>query len=371
MKYNNFCKNIKKDDVKDVYNDILFSIKKGAFKDEEKERIRSFCRNNINNITYTESEQLIYEYYTNIILKNMHFDGCVDEDDVRVIVQYIALKKLKDMNIKACFRILPSSLYVIKYGLRSVSSCLSMPDGSSIIYLKDSSFKKTLESDKSFNKDGMFWLIDNICHEISHAHQNHIMVNTKEIESKQVLLWIKENLIDSYDPLYYYVNYKNMHIERDADIEGHKMSIDCISKYFNYFGSKFIRQLEYNALDYIRDTKHLQHLSPKTSYKIGADAISIMDDYMDTIAIKHPSVIYQKLSIQYNLDGTRRSSKELCDEYWMKKAKLKKTCLTRTVYDQKLEILNDLYDYLISSAKEKEIYIQYERNKVKRLKCHN
>jgi hypothetical protein len=355
-KYNNFSKSKGDINVGNVTSTLVATVDKGAYLDKDKEAIRKYCQEAINTVTYTADEEKIYEYYMHNIMRNLHYDGGITPEDVSTIIQYLSLRKIKELDLRTHFEIVPDYLYTIKYGLTSISSCRSRRDGSSAIYLRKSLFKSVLEKDY-FDESKLFYLLETIYHEIVHAEQNDMVCQQcPDIQSKEVLLWLKETIIDDYDPKYYIKNYKNLYTERDANIRSRYMAIDTFNKHFHYFRQRFIDQMSRDAFDYRADTRYLRHLDPLKGYKAEGEAAYIIDGYIDHIAKKYPQAIGNQIAIQYNLDGTRRNSKELNDEYWFKKHLIQTTYSAGTpIYESKIKELQELYDYLIWGAKEQEL----------------
>jgi hypothetical protein len=370
---NNFgCKDVISN-LDDITKETLSLVSMGAYKDCDQDFICDYCRHSINSIIYTEDEQKIYNFYMNKVFKSRYFDDQIDESDIRTTIQYLALKKIKDLNLTVHFEILPDYLYTLKYGLMRVSSCKNEKNGSSVIYLRNSLFNRPLTGKDYFDYQKYFDLLELVYHEIIHSYQNHLMCEqlASGIESKNVLMWIKENIIDDYDGPYYFKNYKNMYSKCEANVKSKFMTLDAINDHFSYFGLKFIKKEEQDALDYYYSTLDLQHLDPKMKYKKENLADYVIDSYIDEIALNYPNIIYEKLGIQYQRDGKRRSWNDLTSEYYTKKLSIQSTYKEGTKeYCDKMESLRDLYDYLIWSAKEKEAEAKHNQDEkiIKKIK---
>lgn len=354
--YNNFChqkieSNI---DLKASTAEALSVIERGAHLASEKNFISYYCKIFINKITYTEDEQLIYNFYIDNIIKKKHFNGELKEADIRLFTQYLSLKQIHDLNLRTHFEILPDYLYTLKYGIFSSCSCHSFKDGSSIIYLRDQMFRKILDRGHFLDPERLYTLFEHIYHELRHAKQTDIIHNEliTGINSKEVLMWIKENIIDHYDPIYYYRNHNDMFRERDADIKAKFKAIDTIKEHFNYFDAEIIENFNKKALDYYQNTIELVHLDPQGGYRTSGEATEVIDSYFDRIVLKYPKYLPTALFIQYNPDGQKKNSSDIVAQYNNEIINFKED-------SEALGVFYDLYDYLIRSAN------NYDLNSVK------
>lgn len=359
-KHNNFIKSKAIGDLNELTAKALYVINDSRFKNaDQKKIIKEYCIGSINNITYTEDEETIYNFYFDNILRNRDFEGEVTENDVRVIIQYFSLKKLKELNINAHFEVYRDTLYTLKFGLLSTSCCQSFKDGSSIINFRNSLFKKAIDEENSFNQEKLFSLLEIAYHEIIHAKQNDMIhkQHNSQIEDKQVLLWIKENMIDDYDPMYYMKNCEDMFIERDACTQSGFLAIDTFRKHFSCVSSIFLYEKEKELLEKYYEEKNMMNPIPLTNYPNQHKTIEEIDSYIDSIAIDYPVYVYEILGIQYNKNGERRNEKELSEEYYSKKSLIESTYQKGTkLYYDKINTLDELYNYLIWGAKEAEMY---------------
>lgn len=351
-KYNNFS-----NDIMSQTSELSQCVDKGAYSDNEKVAIREYCHGAVDSITYTDDEKKVYEYYMSLIMQNLQFDGQVMPIDVTTIVKYLARKEIKEANYNAQFEIVPDYIYMVKYGKSKIKTCPDKNDGSTCIHMRKSLINSVLQ-DGAIDQCKMLYLLESIYHEMSMIYQDNL-INQQchgDIQSKAVLFWLKEKIISRYDSCYCQKNYKNLYAERDANIQSKYRALDAASKYFRYFGLRFISDKRKDALDYLYDKEHLKHLDPATNYKVESDAEYVVDDYIKCIAKNYPQAVVNYLSIQYNDDGTMRSSKELDAEYWTKKRNLQTQYATdTTIYQYKLKQLQELYDYLIWKAKEEEL----------------
>lgn len=362
-KYNNFCyndmkANIELDGLKET---ALLLIAKNNLNEEEENFIRKYCEQAIDNVTYTEDEQIIYNFYIKNIIQKLYYNNQVKELDIRVVFQYLMLQKVKDLNIDIHFKILPDDLYSLEFGEKSRKKSLccftDKNESNPTIYIRNSLFSQVFEEKNYLSKGKLMTLFSFIYHEIRHAKQDDIIKQQLKtgIESKEVLIWIKELFLRNHDSNYYYNNYEHYHRECDADLESLFMTFDTLKEYFNYFGQAFIDKVYQKLIAYYNSTRKLHHLTPLENYKSSDDAIDVIDSYIDLIAPYNSEYIYKYLSIQYDSNGQRRSSTDLISEYDNKKQLLEKMHSNDSkLYISKLEALDDLYNYLILGAKEKE-----------------
>ncbi|MDD2203189.1 MAG: hypothetical protein PHT75_00590 [Bacilli bacterium] len=348
--------------IGEITSKVLGIINDNRFKSKDQRQfIREYCIGVIDDITYTDDEKTIYDFYFDKILRNRHFDGEITEDDIRVIIKYFSKKKIEELKIKASFETYKDVVYTLKFGLISLSSCKSFNDGSSVINFRNSIFKKAIDKENGFNQENLFDIIELSYHEIIHAFQNDMICKQRfsQIESKNVLLWIKENIIADYDPSYYMKNYNNTFVERDACMKSKLLTIDTLRNHFSCISSIFLYEKEKETLEEYYDIHSKVDLSFPASNKRMISYAEKTDLYIDAIAKKHPEYIYNSLSIQYDKNGERRNEGELSDEYYSKKALLKTTYEEYTkLYRDKLKELEELYNYLILSAKEKEMDVR-------------
>ncbi|MDD4298281.1 MAG: hypothetical protein PHS98_01430 [Bacilli bacterium] len=362
-KYNNFCKHKPIDDMENSTDKVLSLIEKTELEVHEKDYIGDYCRSCINNITYTEEDQTIYDFYIKNIIKYLNAEGKITKDDLRTVIQYLMLKKVKDLNLNACFRALHTCVFSFKYSPNCDSFFITKVDGQSVIYFRNTIFRGVVRKDNCLNVERLIKLLQLLYYEISKTYQNHMVAEqlASGIENKNVLFWIKENAVDNYYYGYYFRYFPRVSFQREATIKGNFMAMDTICEYFDYLDKDVISKFAEDIVDYYYIC-NIKHIDPETGYEELCEDVKTIDSHMDLIALDCPAAVYEMLNIQYQPDGQRKTSVELMGEYCEKKSLIDYEYeVGSEVYDNKMASLKELYDYLIGSAKRREIDDCYQK----------
>ena len=285
----------------DALENLQTHVDGGWYKKEHNEMLKNKM---LENGLYKERKELSYEKAISLI--KQHFDDglSIDEDTFKACLLSITKKELEKNNI--------DTDVIIYYGesSRNAGSHLNKKNSIWINKALILNFLKSKEND--YEKVKIF---STLFHEIRHLKQMNEMKKGKI--NFLTYNFIKEEIIEKFDPDFYDSNYYKMFIEEDARqfgiIDSMKFLKSLGIRDFDKIYEKYLKKLtnEVSNSNIVDDSKK------KAPFR---DAAKIdISDYISNLIYAYPDIINEYdgiLKIEYEDDGTRKSLEQVLQEFY-------------------------------------------------------
>lgn len=182
------------------------------------------------------------------------------------------------------------------------------------IWIDDFLLEKYLNGETLSDKAELF---KTMFHEMQHAIQYHNMENGKI--DYLTYNFIKEKIIEDYDPDFYHENYKSIFMESDA----RKSEILGALDFLNGLNPDFVKTISGTMeREYISESeRHTLYTDSRKKISIGKDNLIDVSEYVGLLIQNNPNILSENpiLDIEYNLNGTKKDIETLLNEFEQRK----------------------------------------------------
>lgn len=299
--------------------------------EEKKELIDALKRNGLYKDEYMVEKQITFDEtdtpeITQEKVKQAYYSGQVVPIDIAQKLLNEDLSKqhfLDKATLQACVQgVISSTLQSNEIDIQNKvffgeghGKSLGYNDSShKAIWIDDFLLEKYLNGKTLSDKADLF---KTMFHEIQHAIQYHNMENGQV--DYLTYNFIKEEIIEDYDPDFYDENYRSIFMESDA----RKGEILGTLDFFYGLNPDFVKTIS-GAMEseYISESeKHTLYTDAKKKISIGKDNLIDISEYVGLLIQNNPNILSENpiLDIEYNPNGTKKDIETLLNEFEQRK----------------------------------------------------